>query len=303
MASDAPSPETWYDDGRRVPLAADPGAEAHRLFTRADGEGPWTTFWHGFPTSSWDWAPVHARLPGGRSRLYLDHLGFGDSDKPRDHAYSLHEQLDLALAAWDHHGVDETLLVVHDYSVSMAQELLARRRDGTWDGPQVAGIVLLNGGLFYSRQEPRPVQHLLRNRWAGPAASRLLGRRLFGRAFRNIFSDEHPIGEEDLDRHWSIIARRGGDDLAHRLIRYLDDREAHEARWTRALAQADVPLRFLWGPRDPVSGTTILEGVRAHRPGEEVTAWDDVGHYPQLEVPGRVAEAVADLEASLGPTG
>lgn len=302
MTPDRVPPDAWFADGERVPLAAGLEAEAHRLFTRADGEGPWTTFWHGFPTSSWDWAPVHARLPDGRARLYLDHLGFGDSDKPREHEYSLHEQLDLARAAWDHHGVDETLVVVHDYSVSMAQELLARRQEGAWDGPEVTGVVLLNGGLFYSRQQPRPVQHLLRNRWLGPVASRLLGRRLFGRAFRNIFSDEHPIPEGELDRHWSVIRRRGGDDIAHRLIRYLDDREAHEERWTRALAEADVPLRFLWGPRDPVSGETILEGVRAHRPEEEITAWDDVGHYPQLEVPDRVAEAVADLEARLGPT-
>ena len=59
------------------------------------GKGPWTTFWHGFPTCSWDWAKVDELLPAGRSRLYLDHLGFGDSDKPAPHTYSFDEQLGL----------------------------------------------------------------------------------------------------------------------------------------------------------------------------------------------------------------
>lgn len=296
-----PTPEEWFAAGERVPVAAGPDADEHRLWTRATGEGPWTTFWHGFPTSSWDWAPVLQRLPEGRSRLFLDHLGFGDSDTPRDHEYSLLGQLDLAQAAWDHHGVEETLLVVHDYSVSMAQELLARRQEGVWDGPTVTGIALLNGGLFYSRQRPRPIQHLLRNDWVGPAVARMINRWLFGRAFQGIFSDEHPLPEEDLDRHWSTITRRDGHRIAHELIRYLDDRERHETRWTEALREADVPLRFLWGPRDPVSGETILEGIRSVRSEEEVTAWADVGHYPQLEVPDRVADALEDLEEAWGP--
>ena len=59
-----------------------------------------------------------------------DFLGFGASDKPADHDYSLLEQADLVEALWAQEGVDETALVAHDYAVSVAQELLARARRG-----------------------------------------------------------------------------------------------------------------------------------------------------------------------------
>ena len=58
-------------------------------------------------------------------------LGFGASSKPREHRYSLLEQADLVEALWGREGIESTVVVAHDYSVSVAQELLARRAAGT----------------------------------------------------------------------------------------------------------------------------------------------------------------------------
>jgi pimeloyl-ACP methyl ester carboxylesterase len=48
---------------------------------------------HGYPSSSYDWRHVFARLPGRRLTA-LDFLGVGLSDKPRGHEYSLLGQAD-----------------------------------------------------------------------------------------------------------------------------------------------------------------------------------------------------------------
>lgn len=293
--------ETWLASGRRRQVRLE--ARTVSLFTRVAGDGPWTTFWHGFPTSSWDWAKVADRLAPGRQRLYLDHLGFGGSDKPREDVYSLEGQLDLARAIWSYNGVEETALVVHDYSVSMVQELLARMIEGTWQGPRVTGILLLNGGLFYSRIEPRPIQTLLRNRWTGPIVSRLVTKGSFKRAMRRIWSDEHPVDRDELDQMWLAITMRGGRTISHRVARYLDEREANEKRWTQALVDSPVPLTFAWGLQDPVSGSAMVDGLEDLGLGDRVVAWEDVGHYPQFEVPGRVAELVEALEAGQDPVG
>ena len=53
--------------------------------------------------------------------MLFDFLGFGDSDKPADHVYSIHEQADLTEALWRRFGVERTALVAHDYGVSVAQ--------------------------------------------------------------------------------------------------------------------------------------------------------------------------------------
>jgi pimeloyl-ACP methyl ester carboxylesterase len=43
---------------------------------------------------------------------------------------------------------------------------------------------------------------------------------------------------------------------------------------------------------DPVATPRVLDGVRALRPGAPLTPFEDLGHYPQIEDPGRVAAAL-----------
>src|SRR5438105_15957794 len=94
------------------------------------GRGPAMTLLHGFPSSSHDWAKVAPALAERHALLMPDFLGFGASDKPAEHDYSLHEQADLVEALWAREGIEATVLVVHDYAVSVGQELLARRAEG-----------------------------------------------------------------------------------------------------------------------------------------------------------------------------
>jgi pimeloyl-ACP methyl ester carboxylesterase len=64
------------------------------------------------------------------------------------------------------------------------------------------------------------------------------------------------------------------------------------------LAEA-VPLLIVWGARDSI--IPVRHGEDAHRaiPGSRLEVFDDVGHMPQLEAPGRF---VAVLERFLGET-
>ncbi len=84
---------------------------------------------HGFPSSSHDWAKLAPALAERHSLLLFDFLGFGASEKPAEHDYSLLEQADLVEALWAREGITSTVVVAHDYAVSVAEELLARRRE------------------------------------------------------------------------------------------------------------------------------------------------------------------------------
>src|SRR5205807_8250945 len=94
------------------------------------GRGPAMTLLHGFPSSSHDWAKVAPALAERHALLLCDFLGFGASDKPSEHVYSLLEQADLVEALWAREGIASTRLVAHDYAVSVTQELLARDSEG-----------------------------------------------------------------------------------------------------------------------------------------------------------------------------
>ncbi len=54
----------------------------------------------------------------------------------------------------------------------------------------------------------------------------------------------------------------------------------------------DVPLAFVWGMLDPVSGAHMAARVRECLPGAPFLALDGVGHWPALEAPERVVSAV-----------
>jgi pimeloyl-ACP methyl ester carboxylesterase len=58
---------------------------------------------HGFPSSSYDWRLLLDELPG-RAVLAYDCLGFGLSEKPRDHTYTLGGQADIAEELVARHG-------------------------------------------------------------------------------------------------------------------------------------------------------------------------------------------------------
>ena len=86
-------------------------------------------FIHGFPSAAWDWHYQWKHLAGQYRLLSLDLLGFGLSDKPNNHQYSLLEQADIVQALLSHQGVKQCHILAHDYGDSVAQELLSRQDD------------------------------------------------------------------------------------------------------------------------------------------------------------------------------
>jgi len=263
------------------------------VFTRAEGDAdaPAVTWLHGFPISSWDWAKLHEALTSRRRDITLDFLGFGASEKPSGHRYSIVEQADLLVEVWRHHGVTRTALVAHDYGVSVAQELLARREEGALD-VELTRVVFLNGGLFPALHRPVPVQKLL----AGPLGlvlGRLMSESRFVDGYRGILG--RPPDDEELREHWRAFSRAHGHHRAHALLGYIAERRRHEDRWVGALIASDLPKQFVWGPEDPVSGAHVLPEIEARVPGAQVMVLDGLGHAPHMEAPDRVAALLSDL--------
>jgi pimeloyl-ACP methyl ester carboxylesterase len=286
--------DEWWATGRRVPIELERRERA--VFVRRVGSGPALTLLHGFPSSSHDFAAIAPGLAERFAMLLPDFLGFGASDKPADHVYSLHEQADLVERVWAAEGITETGLVAHDYGVSVAQELLARRAEGRLQTELVA-VYLLNGGLYPELHRPQPVQMALLDSEEGPRIGAALTPELTAAALKPTFADEFDARAYSAAIYRSIT-RDDGQRILHRLIRYIPDRFANAERWVGALERTDVPLAFVWGMLDPVSGAQIAAKVRQRLPDAPFAALDDVGHWPQLEAPERVLAALGDVTES-----
>jgi len=256
-----------------------------------DGTGTPLVLLHGFPSSSYDWRGLLAATEQRRA-LAFDFLGFGLSDKPRDHTYTLGWQADLTEALVDRHlGGGPVFLVAHDMGTSVATELFARDVDGTL-GIELAGALLFNGSIVVERASLTRSQKLLRGP-LGPIAARLANERVFRHEFAALFSPTHPLSEEEAADQWSLLAHDGGHRLGHRLIHYIDERVRYADRWHGAVRDWDGALSLAWGLHDPVATVAVLDALLELRPSAPIDRLAELGHYAQIEDPAAIASSLS----------
>jgi pimeloyl-ACP methyl ester carboxylesterase len=262
-----------------------------KLFVRrrGGGEGVLLLFLHGFPSSSYDWRELF-ELRGEEATLTFDLLGFGLSEKPRDHVYTLAWQADAAEELVRRAGSPPVFVVGHDMGTSVATELMARDLRGEL-AMNLSGALLFNGSMLLHLAKPTLGQNLLRSR-LGPLFARMTSERSFRAQFSRVFSPGHPLSAEEAADQWSLISHDGGQRIAHRTINYMSERERFTERWHGAIRDWPRPLTLAWGLLDPVARTEVLDGLRALRPGVETIELPDAAHYPQIERPDLISAAL-----------
>jgi pimeloyl-ACP methyl ester carboxylesterase len=279
--------ERWREAGEREEFRGQ-GIHVH---AREGEDGPLLLLLHGFPSSSYDWRRL-LDLESGRAALAFDFLGFGLSDKPRDHSYTLSWQADLTEELVARHGGGPVFICAHDMGTSVATELLARDQSGEL-GFEVTGALLFNGSMILELSQPTLAQRMLRGP-LGPIAARLTSERFFRAQFGGIFSPEHPLTDAEEADQWALITHNDGQRLGHKLVHYMDERVTFAERWHGAIREWEGPISFAWGMLDPVATPKVLEGLRELRPQAPVTELADLGHYPQIEDPPRLAAALRE---------
>ncbi|MDY7231907.1 alpha/beta fold hydrolase [Hyalangium rubrum] len=278
----------WKREGRFFSF------EGHRIFYRDEGVGEVLLCLHGFPTSSWDWSRLWPGLIPRFRVIAPDLLGYGFSDKPPRHGYSLLDQATLTERLLASLGITHVHVLSHDFGVSIVQELLARQLEQEKAG--LTGLVLrsscfLNGGLFPEVYQPRVIQRLLASP-VGALVSRLVTQRSFERSFTSIFGERTRPSKQELQEFWEVITHNGGSRIAHRHIRFMEERHRYRERWTDALQRTRVPLRMVNGAADPVSGAHMAARYRELVPHPDIVSLEGIGHYPMVEAPRAVLEAV-----------
>ncbi|MGV0850220.1 alpha/beta fold hydrolase [Mycolicibacterium phlei] len=285
-----PTVASWRDGGRLLTTSAG------KVFVRSapgdDPAAPTILLLHGYPSSSYDYRGVVPEL-GARAWVTLDFLGFGLSDKPRPHRYSLFEQADIVAQVVAETTTGPVQLIAHDMGTSVATELLARDIDGELPF-DLRAAVLTNGSVILNRASLRPAQKILRSP-LGPVFARLMNERRFARGFGRLFSSAHPLSREEAEAQWALLAHNDGHRIAHLLIYYLHERVEFASRWHGAVRDWPKPLSFLWALDDPVATGNVLAGLRELRPHAEVVELPGVGHYPQVEVPAEFTRAALSL--------
>jgi pimeloyl-ACP methyl ester carboxylesterase len=224
----------------------------------------------------------------------FDFLGYGDSDKPYHHHYSTFEHADTVASLWEQLGISETGIIGHDLGNTVTQELLARQSEKQLK-THIRGAALMNSAVYTENYQPVLITRLMQRPITGPIIVRLLSEKTFLKNLSSLFATQHPPEPDDLHQYWYVMQHKNGLSNIPHLLHYIPEKKQHQPRWAGALEKADIPIRFLWGLADPTTGKVIAENIRRHQPKADLVTYPDVGHFPHLEVPDRIATEISRM--------
>jgi pimeloyl-ACP methyl ester carboxylesterase len=308
-----------YDPGsarilRKHETAAIPGAlhVFERLAAAEQGADPvWLTMLPGFPDGSYGWAQVDRLLGDDLGpRLYVEPVGQGDSDKPRDYPYSTVERADLVEALWRHHGVRRTVVVTFDYTSLALLELLRRQLERTASrdaaGPVITAVLIVNGGLFAdAHTHPWQGTPLLHSP-LGSLAMR--GWQRAPRAFEagwtraRVYSRGYRPSPEELAEVWSAITRRDGAAFVHNAAGFVGEHRRNAQRWDLATIARDLDgtvALYIGGSDEDAYEHRQIPATRQRVPQAEVLTFPG-GHLTTAEHPDLLAAAIRDIATRHG---
>ncbi len=270
----------------------------HQVVYRIAGSGPPVVLVHGMVNSSRHWEAVAKRLADRYTVIAPDLVGHGDSATPRgDYSLGAHAAVirDLLSAL----EVERATMVGHSLGGGIAMVFF-------WQFPhRVERLALVSsGGLG------REVSPLLRSA-ALPGASAL------------VWAAAHPRITDGLERAGTELHRRGSGlgvqlqaiaralrplgthgaraAFAHSLRAVIDPRGQRVSATDRLYLLDSVPTLIAWGERDRT--IPISHGLAAHEavPHSRFVTLPGAAHFPHLEQPAALAEALHEFIATTEP--
>jgi pimeloyl-ACP methyl ester carboxylesterase len=270
----------------------------HRVAYRMEGSGPPIVLLHGITASSETWREVWPGLTARHLVIAPDLLGHGQSAKPRgDYSMGafasgvrdLVASLDIGPATIVGHSLGGGVAMQFAYQFPERTQRLA---------------LVSSGGLGSSvhlllRAATLPGSELVLPLLAGARAlslGRMLGHALdqaglkLGTDLLEIARGHATLGDPET-REAFLQTLRASIDIRGQRVQALD----------RLYLATELPFLIIWGARDGI--IPPAHGRRAHRlvPGSRLAAFQDSGHFPQLDEPDRFVDTVEDWIATTDP--
>ena len=312
------SAQAWFAGGERV--GYDPKTRAIvraqdaplKVFLRREGDlAHAVSFLPGYPDGSFGWAKVLPYLPNAAEmpKLLVEYVGMGDSDKPKDYAYSTAERADLVEAIWRDFGVQSTTLVTFDFSSLVVLEHLRRRlerfqRGEPAGGPEIRGVFMFNGGLFPGGHShpwyTTPVLRRLPNRARQRLASSFT---LFKMMTGVMWSKDYRVTDAEVRELYNAVNRHDGGFYLAGAAGFVVDHKAQGDRLDFGQIfkayRAEFPFLVGGSDEDPFEHRQVdLAQERLGKLGLQIERLPG-GHLTTHEQPQALAALIAKFEREL----
>lgn len=253
-----------------------------------EGSGPPILFVHGTPTNSFEYRHLIAALSKRFRCIAPDHLGFGQSARPRSFAYTPEAHAAVLEEFVDRLGLADVTLVVHDFGGPIGLPLALE------PATCVKRIVILNSWAWPLDDDPKMARGA---RFIGGAIGRFLYRHA-NASLRLIMPSAYGDRKKltpAIHRHYLEVFRdRDARVLVlHALAKSLLGSRAHyQSLLDRIERLTSMPVLIIWGMKDSAFQPYQLERWRRLLPDAQVEAIEGAGHWPHEEEPARVVSAI-----------
>jgi pimeloyl-ACP methyl ester carboxylesterase len=288
-----------------LPVNAD--FEALNIFhiCQGDPENPAILMIHGYPTSSFDYAPLFDELKNDFHVCALDTPGYGFSDKPLGgYDYSIDDDARLVDGfIREIASLDEFTLLTHDKGDSVGLALLQIYQAYDEKPYIINHHFITNGNIYLPLAQLTTGQKVLLNPVFGPLISSLLpADRLANSIAETTFAATLP--QSEINSYASIFGYQDGTRVQHEIIEYLNERAENEVEWLETLGISEIPTTLIWGELDAIAPLAVPDHVWTnYLEGRETPAtyWripcED--HYLQVDTPdliGKIVRTIGEYE-------
>lgn len=246
---------------------------------------------HGTPTNSSEYREVIEELSPKYRCIAIDHLGFGQSEKPESGDYSIQAHQKRLIALLEYLKLKSFHLIVHDFGGVIGLPLVDSRDF------EIKSVTILNSWLWpLIETEPQ----MEKQRWLVSSGIFPFLYRQFNFSPRFLIKLGWGTGKAlSKERHRTYIRqfpRKENRAGAVGFLMTLFDFENSCWKQDDILSKmAGVPVQVIWGRADKLISTRNLERWKKLLPRAQVHALENVGHFVAEEAPEAVAKFVDQL--------
>jgi acyl-CoA synthetase (AMP-forming)/AMP-acid ligase II/pimeloyl-ACP methyl ester carboxylesterase len=265
--------------------------QGHRMHYIDEGSGPVVVCLHGNPTWGFQFRNLVARLRQNFRVIVPDHVGCGLSDQPTDVFFRAADRIGHLEELLDQLGVGQFSLVMHDWGGPLGTGLAVRRP------ADIERLVYFNTTLAEMDQLPGMIRR---------AASPMIGRLLTQHTMQFVklltsLGVVQPLPEEVQRGYHQPYRTRGSRQAIWGFVRDIPFAPSHP---TAALMDdmvnrlpnlAGVPVKIIWGMKDPCFHPKILRRVAARFPAAEVVEISAASHLVLEDAAGQAITAVEEF--------
>jgi pimeloyl-ACP methyl ester carboxylesterase len=235
---------------------------------------------HGLTSHRGVWSRTMERLQQDFHCVAIDHLGFGDSDKPEDADYSIQKQAERALKVADHFGFERFTLIGHSMGGQIATFLaasLASQRVSRLIS--VDGVVTGELSAIVQNFKRLPIvvgQYI-------PSTYRLMGALCKSKtfacwAYNHWFHKPEELRFEgwEADRHYSM-----NPEIAQSAPKAWES--LNVTNLTPLLKNIVAPTLVIFGKQDGTVPVAQAHLFKQQLPATQLVLIDQCGHFPMYE--------------------